>query len=113
MPRLKDFKNKREIDAEIRTTESSIDTVTKLKEGENWGALEQYWLKLAAECIVTSGSVEYDNTRKAEAQQQFFEYEDNEQRALNGKEKHERHLEELKKRLEDLRKFRDEWTGPD
>ncbi|KAF5566804.1 hypothetical protein FNAPI_974 [Fusarium napiforme] len=110
MPPLKGFKNKREIDAEIRTTESRIETVTKLKEGENSEAIVQYWLKLAAECIVTSDPVEYDNTEKAAAQQQYHEYEDKEQRALNEKEKFERHLGELKERLKDLRKFRDEWT---
>ncbi|PNP73818.1 hypothetical protein FNYG_12777 [Fusarium nygamai] len=113
MPRLKGSKNKREIDAEIRTTESSIETVTKLKEDENSEATDQYWLKLGAECMVTSDPVEYDNTRKAVAQQQYYEYEDNEQRALNGKDRFERHLEQLKKRLEDLRKFRDDWTGPE
>ncbi|KAF5530820.1 hypothetical protein FPHYL_14021 [Fusarium phyllophilum] len=113
MSRLEDFKNKKEIDDEISTTKTSIETVTLLKEDENLKATDQYWLKLGAWCMVTSDSVEYDDTQKAMAQQQCHEHEDNEQRALNGKEGLERHLKGLKKRLEELQKFRDEWTGPE
>ncbi|KAG5745564.1 hypothetical protein H9Q69_013686 [Fusarium xylarioides] len=113
MSRLEDFKNRKEIDDEISTTKTSIELVTQLKEDENSEATDQYWLKLGAWCMVTSDSEEYDDTQKAMAQQQCHEYDDNEQRALNGKERLEVHLKGLKKKLEELRKFRDEWTGPE
>ncbi|KAF4429633.1 hypothetical protein FACUT_9041 [Fusarium acutatum] len=113
MPRLKKFENKREILAEIRITETSIETVTQLIKNENWEATVESTKRLGAGCIVASGPMEYDNTRKAMAQQQCDEYWDKEQCALKRKERRERELKELKKRLEQLQGFRDKWQGAD
>ncbi|KLP09095.1 hypothetical protein CEK26_011455 [Fusarium fujikuroi] len=113
MPRNKDFKKKTEIETEIRTTKTDLATVTKLKDSEDWGAIEEYWLKLAAGGIVTSDPAEYNNAQKAMAQQQSYEHENNEERVLKNKERLQREEKKLEKRLEELEDFKNQWTGPD
>ncbi|CVL05326.1 uncharacterized protein FMAN_10813 [Fusarium mangiferae] len=113
MPRNKDFKNKREIETEIRTTKTSLETVTKLRESEDWVAIDEYWFKLAAGGIVTSSPAQYNNAEKAMAQQQSYEHENNEERALKDKERLQREEKKLEKRLEELEDFNKQWTGPD
>ncbi|KLO93096.1 uncharacterized protein LW93_6089 [Fusarium fujikuroi] len=113
MPRNKDFKKKTEIETEIRTTKTDLATVTKLKDSEDWVAIDEYWFKLAAGGIVTSDPAEYSNAEKAVAQQQSYEHENNEERALKCKERLQREQTKLEKRLEELEDFKNQWTGPD
>ncbi|CCT71748.1 uncharacterized protein FFUJ_08148 [Fusarium fujikuroi IMI 58289] len=113
MPRNKDFKKKTEIETEIRTTKTDLATVTKLKDSEDWVAIDEYWFKLAAGGIVTSDPAGYSNAEKAVAQQQSYEHENNEERALKCKERLQREQTKLEKRLEELEDFKNQWTGPD
>ncbi|KAG4256726.1 hypothetical protein FPRO03_03736 [Fusarium proliferatum] len=94
MPRNKDFKKKTEIETEIRTTKTDLATVTKLRE-------------------MTSDPAEYSNAEKAMAQQQSYEHENNEERALKNKERLQREEKKLEKRLEEFEDFKNQWTGPD